>query len=78
MTLCGTRGHTNACIPLSSNCHFHVPIGLYAHALYRTVTRTDYEVDFIDAFTKIAGLAAFDPDAYLVDREPVDLSKLKL
>ena len=44
----------------------------------RTVTRTDYEVDFIDAFTKIAGLAAFDPDAYLVDREPVDLSKLKL
>ena len=44
----------------------------------RTVTRTDYEVDFIDAFTRAAGLAAFDPDAYLVDREPVDLSKLKL
>ena len=44
----------------------------------RTVTRTDYEVDFIDAFTRLASLASFDPDAYLVEREPVDISKLKL
>ncbi|KXZ46294.1 hypothetical protein GPECTOR_45g164 [Gonium pectorale] len=31
----------------------------------RTVTRTDYEVDFIDYFTLLTGLATFKPDAYL-------------
>ena len=44
----------------------------------RTVTRTDYEVDFIDAFTRLCSLASFDPDAYLIEREPIDISKLKL
>lgn len=41
----------------------------------RTVTRTDYEVDCIDAFTRLASLAKFDPEAYLFEREPIDYSK---
>ncbi|PNW83243.1 hypothetical protein CHLRE_05g233900v5 [Chlamydomonas reinhardtii] len=31
----------------------------------RTVTRTDYEVDFVDYFTLLTSFATFKPDAYL-------------
>lgn len=39
-----------------------------------TVTRTNYEVDFINAFNKLSDLGAkFDPDAYLHSKEIVRL-----
>ena len=44
MALCGTRGHTNDCIRLSLNCHFHVPIGLSVHALYSCASHSGFGV----------------------------------
>lgn len=39
-----------------------------------TVTRTNYEVDFINAFNKLSELGGkFDPDAYLHSKEIVRL-----
>ena len=36
----------------------------------RTVTRTDYEVDFVEAFTRlVSNLAVFNEDAILTPRE---------
>ena len=36
----------------------------------RTVTRTDYEVDFVEAFTRlVSNLAIFNEDASLAPRE---------